>query len=127
MLGPMFSAVMMKEMYRNGQRFHIYLSGPMTGLPDYNRPAFNEVAKELRAQGKSVFNPADIGPKENIMPRAWYMRKDIEGLMKSDSVYLLPGWEESEGARLEVEIAKQLELPIIFSIHPSVKKGEVDE
>ena len=127
MLGPMFSAVMMKEMYRNGQRFHVYLSGPMTGLPDYNRPAFNEVAEELRAQGKTVFNPADIGPKENIMPRAWYMRKDIEGLLKSDTVYVLPGWGKSEGAKLEVEIAKQLELPIIFSSHPSVKKGKADE
>lgn len=105
----------MKEAYRNGDRFHIYLSGPMTGLPDYNRPAFNKVAEELRAQGKSVFNPADIGPKENIMPRAWYMRKDLEGLMKSDSVYVLPGWDTSEGAKLEVAIAKELELPIIFT------------
>ena len=105
----------MNQAYRNGDRFHIYLSGPMTGLPDYNRPAFNEVAKELRAQGKSVFNPADIGPKENIMPRAWYMRKDLEGLMSSDSIYVLPGWDTSEGARLEVAIAKELELPIIFT------------
>jgi hypothetical protein len=120
-LSPMFSKVMMKEAYRNGQRFHIYLSGPMTGLPDYNRPAFNKVAEELRAKGKSVFNPADIGPKENIMPRAWYMRKDLEGLMKSDSVYVLPGWDTSEGAKLEVAIAKELELPIIFTTTPNKK------
>jgi hypothetical protein len=113
---------MMKEAYRNGNRFHVYLSGPMTGLPDYNRPAFNKVAEELRAQGKSVFNPADIGPKENIMPRAWYMRKDLEGLMKSDSVYVLPGWDTSEGAKLEVAIARELELPIIFTTITN-KKG----
>jgi len=122
LLGPLFGSIMMREAYRNGDRFHIYLSGPMTGLPDYNRPAFDKVAKELRAQGKSVFNPADIGPKENIMPRAWYMRKDLEGLMKSDSVYVLPGWDTSEGAKLEVAIARELELPIIFTTITN-KKG----
>jgi hypothetical protein len=118
-LSPMFAKVMMKEMYRNGQRFHIYLSGPMTGLPDYNRPAFARVAEQLRAEGKSVFNPGDIGPKDNIMPRAWYMRRDLEALMKSDSVYVLPGWGESEGAKLEVAIAKELELPIVFTTIPA--------
>jgi hypothetical protein len=122
MLSPRFGKFVLQEAYRNGQRFHIYLSGPMTGLPDYNRPEFARIAEELRAQGMSVFNPGDIGPKENIMPRAWYMRKDLEGLMKSDSVYLLDGWEDSAGARLEVEVAKQLEIPIILYTHPSVEK-----
>ena len=115
MLGPLFASIMFKKIHRNSEHFHVYLSGPMTGLPDYNRPAFNSVAEELRSQGMSVFNPADIGPKENIMPRAWYMRRDIEGLLKSDSVYVLPEWEKSEGAKLEVAIAKQLEMPIVFT------------
>lgn len=123
MLSPRFADFIRKEGYKNGTRFHIYLSGPMTGLPDYNRPAFDEIAQQLRALGKSVFNPGDIGPKENIMPRDWYMRRDIEGLLKSDSVYVLPGWQKSEGAKLEIEIAKQLRLPIIFTTHPSVGKG----
>jgi hypothetical protein len=116
----------MKEAYRNGERFHIYLSGPMTGLPDYNRPAFARVAEQLRAEGKSVFNPGDIGPKDNIMPRAWYMRRDLEALMKSDSVYVLPGWGESEGAKLEVAIAKELELPIVFTTIPAERKHNLE-
>ena len=122
----MFAKVMMKEMYRNGQRFHIYLSGPMTGLPDYNRPAFARVAEQLRAEGKSVFNPGDIGPKDNIMPRAWYMRRDLEALMKSDSVYVLPGWGDSEGAKLEIAIAKELELPIVFTTIPAERKHNLE-
>lgn len=126
MLSPMFAKVMMKEMYRNGQRFHIYLSGPMTGLPDYNRPAFARVAEQLRAEGKSVFNPGDIGPKDNIMPRAWYMRRDLEALMKSDSVYVLPGWGDSEGAKLEIAIAKELELPIVFTTIPAERKHNLE-
>lgn len=121
-LSPRFANHLLRESYKNGHRFHIYLSGPMTGLPDYNRPAFARVAEELRAQGKAVFNPGEIGPTENIMPRAWYMRRDLEALMKSDSVYVLPGWGESEGAKLEIAIAKELELPIIFTTTPNAKE-----
>jgi hypothetical protein len=38
----------------------IYLSGPMTGLPDLNFPAFNAAASALRAKGLNVINPAEI-------------------------------------------------------------------
>jgi hypothetical protein len=43
--------------------------------------------------------------------------------MKSDKVYVLPGYAESAGALLEIQIAKELELPVIYATHPSVKKG----
>jgi hypothetical protein len=123
MLGPLFGAMMLKEAYKNGERFHVYLSGPMTGLPDYNRPAFDRVAADIRAEGKTVFNPAEVGERDVIRTRSWYMRKDIDALLKSDTVHVLQGWENSEGAKLEIEIAKQLELPIVF-IHMNVKKGK---
>lgn len=38
----------------------IYCSGPMTGLPDHNRPAFDAAAKRLREQGHFVINPAEF-------------------------------------------------------------------
>ena len=38
----------------------VYLSGPMTGLPDFNRPAFHAAAAALRAQGYVVINPAEV-------------------------------------------------------------------
>lgn len=117
---------MLKEAYKNGERFHVYLSGPMTGLPDYNRPAFDKVAADLRAEGKTVFNPAEVGERDVIRKRSWYMRKDIDALLKSDTVHVLQGWEKSEGAKLEIEIAKQLELPIVY-IHLKTKKGEKHE
>jgi hypothetical protein len=123
MLSPRFGKYILKEAYKNGQRFHVYLSGPMTGLPDYNRPAFDAVAAELRAQGKTVFNPAEVGERDVIRSRSWYMRKDIDALLRCDSVHVLQGWEKSEGARLEIEIARQLELPIVF-IHLNTKKGK---
>lgn len=38
----------------------IYIAGPMTGIPDYNRPAFNEYAAKLVEQGHTVLNPATL-------------------------------------------------------------------
>jgi hypothetical protein len=91
-----------------------YLSGPMTGLPDYNRPAFNEAAKELRSHGFTVWNPAEEFDATTIYPRKIYLRKDIEALLKCDAIVMLDGWENSAGAKLELDIAKELELPIFF-------------
>ena len=38
----------------------VYISGPMTGLPDCNRAAFDAAAKRLAEQGFFAVNPADI-------------------------------------------------------------------
>ena len=90
----------------------IYIAGPMSGLPDFNYPAFHAKAIELRAQGFEVENPA-----ENPDPhcRSWlgYMRMAVAQLAKCDAVYLLPGWEESRGARIEHQLAVDLGLKII--------------
>lgn len=39
----------------------IYIAGPMTGLPDFNFPAFNDMAAILRGLGYHVENPAEHG------------------------------------------------------------------
>lgn len=40
----------------------VYISGPMSGLPDLNFPAFNAAAQQLRELGLDAVNPADITP-----------------------------------------------------------------
>lgn len=37
----------------------IYLSGPMSGLPDYNWPTIDAAAVALRSAGHTVVNPAE--------------------------------------------------------------------
>jgi len=90
----------------------IYLSGPMTGIPDYNFPAFNQAANMLRDLGHSVFNPADRGTQPNKTYEQ-VLREDILILLGgAEGVVTLPGWESSKGAQLEVTVAKALGIPV---------------
>jgi hypothetical protein len=91
-----------------------YISGPMTGLPDFNRPAFNNAADYLRSQGLNVWNPAEEFDSNYLYPRKVYMRRDIEALLKCESIVMLNGWEKSSGARLELEIARELEMNVFY-------------
>lgn len=84
-----------------------YISGPMTGLPAFNFPAFHAKAAELRALGLDVVNPAEHDEAPDL-PWAAYLRKDIRLLMDCDAIHLLPGWSRSRGARLEHHIAREL-------------------
>lgn len=89
----------------------IYVSGPMTGLPNHNREAFNAEAEALRAQGFIVINPAENGLPTTA---SWqeHMRVDVRALTHCHRIHLLPGWEGSSGAMLEVRIAHALGMKI---------------
>lgn len=84
----------------------IYISGPMTGLPEYNFPAFTAEAERLRGLGFDVVNPAEINPDGGTWEEC--MRRDVALLVTCDHVATLPGWDKSQGAQLEVYIADRL-------------------
>lgn len=90
----------------------IYLSGPMTGLPDLNFPAFHTAAAALRAKGLDVVNPAEINPEGE---KTWHacMRADIKALCDCHTIALLPGWENSSGAHLELNLAHRLGMRVV--------------
>ncbi len=37
----------------------LYIAGPMTGLPDFNYPAFEEARAQLESEGYAVLCPTD--------------------------------------------------------------------
>jgi hypothetical protein len=90
----------------------IYISGPMTGIHEFNYPAFNEAARLLRERGYDVVNPADNGVPRDA---AWsdHMRADIIELMKCDAMAMLPGWERSVGAKIETDLGFVLGMDIM--------------
>lgn len=93
----------------------IYLSGPMTGIEDFNRPAFNAEAARLRALGYTVVNPAEIKPVTTYPATEWerFIRADIRELMLCDTLALLPNWYNSKGARLEFNTAVSAGIAVV--------------
>lgn len=81
----------------------------MRGLPDENYPAFFHEAKLLRARGFEVYNPA-VEPKGQTLE--YYMAIDLPEVCKADAVAVLPDWETSQGARIEVDLARRLCKPV---------------
>lgn len=90
----------------------VYISGPMSGLPELNFPAFHAAAATLRAKGLDVVNPAEINP-DSAMPWEQCMKADIKALCDCDALVMLPGWERSKIAHLEVHIAHRLGMQIL--------------
>ncbi|UCG32149.1 MAG: DUF4406 domain-containing protein [Phycisphaerales bacterium] len=90
----------------------LYLAGPMSGYPKHNFPLFNRVATRLRDMGYHVFNPAENKDGGKLRPRSFYMWLDIPALLESEAVVVLPGWEHSRGASLEVWLAVDLDIPV---------------
>lgn len=90
-----------------------YIAGPMTGIPDFNFPAFNAVAAAMRIQGRHVENPAEHGLVEGA---EWgdYLRYDLGKIASCETIALLPGWAASKGAVLEMHIAKTLGMNVEY-------------
>lgn len=99
-----------------------YLSGPMSGLPDFNFPAFNDCAAKLRADGWHVFNPAENFDGRTDLARNVYMTADFKHLLsvaddpgfEVRAIIMLPGWSGSQGARVEVAMALEMGLEMYF-------------
>lgn len=92
----------------------VYISGPISGRTfEEAKSHFNMVESNLRHQDFEVVNPIDL-PHEHGGTWKEYMKEDIIALMECDSIYMLKGWEDSAGARLEVSIAIGLGYEILF-------------
>jgi DNA-binding transcriptional LysR family regulator len=88
----------------------LYIAGPMSGYPDYNYPLFHLIDPDLRRAGYETLNPASNPPCES-----WdgYMRAAIRQVLAADGIALLPDWQASAGASLEVHIAHTLRVPAL--------------
>jgi len=96
-----------------------YIAGPMTGLPDFNYPAFNRAAAQLRALGHEVLNPAE-NPVPPCGTWAGYMRMALAQLVQCEAIVLLPGWTDSKGALIERKLAQVLGMDVVHFTDPDM-------
>lgn len=93
----------------------LYLCGPITGLLNHNRDAFNNAESALRGAGFDVFNPVKDGLPDDA---SWeqHMRTDIAQMMTCDALAVLPGALYSRGAKLEMNLAMQLKILPVWEL-----------
>lgn len=108
----------------------VYISGQISGLPiDTVANRFSKKAIELRAAGLDPKNPVFRIAHINVMRRRdgleeWTdktHRKQILGvclfdLSQCEEIHMLPGWEQSQGARLEHRFAQETNIKIVYHI-----------
>ena len=103
----------------------IYIAGPITGL-DYEEavPAFIAAAAMLETLGHEPLDPMTLVDQNEM--RAWedYILDGIEIILNdAEALYMLDGWRESKGARLEHAVAESLGRPIYYQAS-ELPKGE---
>ena len=88
----------------------------MRGIDKWNFPAFDAAAASLRAYDVGVISPAEmdreLGLNENDYPDLpeWFtvedaLKRDFEAIDSCTGVCFLPGWENSSGAKEELQHA----------------------
>lgn len=106
----------------------------MTNYPAFNYQAFDAAAKQLRAAGHEIVSPAELDEphiRKAILKSkdgnlaalqeatgesfADFLSRDVKIVAdpETEAVIVLPGWEHSRGATLEVYVAGELGKPIL--------------
>ena len=112
-----------------------YVAGPMRSYPYFNMAAFDAAEGRLRARGWGVINPVstDIAYygramfEENPLGDVelakalhgfnirWAMARNCENIaLHADALYMLRGWQDSEGALTERSLGRMLNLEIMY-------------
>ena len=113
-----------------------YIAGPMRGIPEYNYPAFMAAAELLRGLGWMAYNPAEMDIAKDFEDYASrsldeqklhdsaqaarrFAQRDLNVIIeklqaeRGDTLFMLPGWENSTGAQAEVAVARWVMIPVI--------------
>ena len=91
----------------------IYIAGPMRGKENNNETAFFNAEKRLNRRGFTVINPLTIGRSiasdEIIGSDADFLRNVMRFertlIRFCDAIYMLEGWQDSQGAKAELVTA----------------------
>ena len=76
-------------------------------------PGLSRGGGAVRQAGWEVVNPAENFGGQTDLPRETYLRADVALLVTCNAIAMLGGWEDSQGAKLEYLLARELGMPIL--------------
>ena len=112
--------------------FRIYISGPITGVDDYME-RFDKAEHHVLENARYVddwqyYDIITVNPARILAEAATAFSYDqlmelcITMVNNCDANYMMDGWENSKGARKELERAEMLALEVLYETEP--KGGE---
>lgn len=111
----------------SGKKGRIYLSGSITGRPiEQARAAFQLAEERLQAEGWETVNPLKNGLPPSA-PWTAHMAVDILSLLGCNAIYLLTGWDVSQGATLEADVARLTGKAIFYQEGPAPEFVELKD
>lgn len=91
----------------------VYISGPITGTDDYQE-RFEKAEKYLKKQGFEVINPAKVNGQMPKLKWDEYMQMSMTMLRMAEMIFMLKGWQNSNGAYIEHSYATDLSINTIY-------------
>lgn len=85
----------------------IYISGAISNDPDY-KAKFAKAQEMLEQCGFDVISPAErvkVSPEKDYTD---YLSEALFHMLQADELYMLKGWSQSTGAKIELKLAKRL-------------------
>ena len=93
----------------------IYISGKITGLPiEHAKNNFDNAELNLIKLGFKTINPMTISHDHHDKSWENYMREDLKAMLNCTHIFMLKDWHLSKGANIEYNLAKDLNLTILF-------------
>lgn len=101
----------------------IYISGRITGDKDFEKKFRKAAARwdgsvaidtEDQYDTWEAVNPAELMKQAGVDDWNMCMRACLMAMLQCDAVYMMRDWRFSKGESIECDLARKLEIPIIY-------------